>query len=172
MLNRLSNPFLQISSLPSLQDLQSWQHHGFRHLLNVSGIDINDLYPRNTLAAFSIKQVSFADIFSIGIPLDKHIADTATTTDGYAQMATEQDQTAFLQAVHSLLIPLQSYTPICVFCHRGQGRSPLVVAAALQQLHQIQASEAIASTQALHPEAQFTDISLSALYWCAGQFKA
>ncbi len=163
---------MQISSLPSLQDLQSWQDHGFRHLLNVSGIDINDLYPRSTLAAFSIKQVSFADIFSAGIPLDKYTSITAVTAHLYAQKATEQDQTAFLQAVQSLLIALQSYTPICVFCHRGQGRSPLVVAAALQQFHQIHVSKAIASTQALHPEAQFTDISLSALYWCAGQFKA
>jgi predicted protein tyrosine phosphatase len=160
---------LHISSLPSLQDLQAWQHNGIRSLLNVSGININDLYPANVLASFDIAQMTFADVFSNGILVNTYTPIEAVSTDAYLQLTTEAHRLALLAAVQTLVEHLKTQTPICVFCHRGQGRSPLVAAAAAQQVYRESFSEAIARTQLIRPAALFTDISLSALQWCIEQ---
>jgi len=158
---------LHISALPSLKDLQEWQSRGINYLLNVSGVDIFDIYPAGVLKFFTIMQVTFADVFTSGNFLTAADAIESTSADAYLQVSTEDQRRALLTAVHILITQLQKQTPVCVFCHRGQGRSPLVVAAAFQQFYQESISQAIARTRSLHAPAQFTDISLSALQWCA-----
>lgn len=159
---------LHISSLPSLKDLQTWQHNGIRYLLNVSGININDIYSAQVLAPFDIVQMTFADIFTKGVAVTDVPIETISS-DAYIQLSTIEQQQALLAAIQALVLQLQQGTPSCVFCHRGQGRSPLVVAAAFQQFYRKSIAEAIARTRIIRPPALFTDISLSALQWCAEQ---
>lgn len=166
--SQLSN-LLHISALPSLKELQGWQSCGIRYLLNVSGVDIFDIYPAGVLEFFTITQVTFADVFTPGNALTPVDAVQSISTDVYLQVSTEDQRRALLTAVHVLIAELQKQTPICVFCHRGQGRSPLVVAAAFQQFYHEPINQAITRTRALHAPAQFTDISLSALQWCANK---
>jgi len=160
---------LHISSLPSIKDLEAWQHKGISYLLNVSGININDIYSTKVLAPFDIVQMTFADIFTKGIIVDTDTGIEAISSDAYLQLSTEEQQQALLAATQALILQLHQGTPSCVFCHRGQGRSPLVVAAALQQFYRESISEAIARTRLIRPPALFTNISLSALQWCTEQ---
>jgi predicted protein tyrosine phosphatase len=157
---------LHISSLPSLQDLQAWQHNGIRSLLNVSGININDIYTARDLEPFELAQMTFADVFSDGTLIDVDTPIERVSTDAYLQLTTEEHRQALLAAVHNLVGQLKTQTPTCVFCHRGQGRSPLVVAAAVQQVYGESVAEAIIRTRLIRPASLFTDISLSALQWC------
>jgi hypothetical protein len=58
---------LYISSLPSLQELE--RYHSIAHVqhwINVSGIDINQIYPGSALSEYSISQFDFADVFTNG----------------------------------------------------------------------------------------------------------
>jgi predicted protein tyrosine phosphatase len=135
----------------------------------VSGIDMNDIYSEKELAAFELAQMTFADIFSNGIPIDTNAPIKTVNTEIYLQLTTEEHRRAFFTAVHTLVEQLNNQTPTCVFCHRGLGRSPLVVAAATQQFYRESMAEAIARTLNIRPSALFTDISLSALQWYAEQ---
>jgi hypothetical protein len=155
--------------LPSLQDLRLWQSNGIGHLLNVSGIDIRDIYAEKDLKPFSITQTTFADVFSAGVLVDADIPLETVTTDVYLQLSTEEHRLAFLTAVQTLIEQLKSHTPTCVFCHRGQGRSPLVAAAATGLFYRESIPEAIARIRIIRPPALFTDISVSALLWCIEQ---
>lgn len=153
-----------------MKDLQAWQHNSISCLLNVSGIDIYDLYPEKSLASFQIAQMTFADIFSKhGDLIDSNTSIAPVSSDIYVQLTTEEHRLALLAAVQFLVEQLKNQTPTGVFCHRGQGRSPLVVAAAFQQFYRESVNESIARTLNLRPPALFTDISLSALQWCTEQ---
>jgi len=162
---------LHISSLPSIKDLDVWQQKGICHLLNVSGINIHDMYSVKVLAPFEITQMTFADVFTKGEIISPDTFIEAVSSDVYIQLATEAEQQALLTAVQALVEQLKRRTPSCVFCHRGQGRSPLVVAAALGLFHHESIVQAIARTRIIRPPAIFTDISLSALQWCSEQVK-
>jgi predicted protein tyrosine phosphatase len=73
--------------------------------------------------------------------------------------------------VQIVIHQLQHQTPTCVFCHRGVGRSTLIVACAFQQFYGESIPQAIERTRAIRPAAQFSDISLAAMQWCFEQFK-
>jgi hypothetical protein len=162
---------LQISALPSLPELQRWQKAGVGYLLNVSGVNLFDIYPEDQLACFSITQVAFADVFTTGSAIGADAVELISN-EAYLQVTTEDQRQALLTAVQALISQLQKCAIITVFCHRGQGRSPLVVAAAFQQFYREPIHQAIARTRALHRPALFTDVSLSALQWCLEQAEA
>jgi len=158
---------IRISGLPSLVDLQAFRNAGISTLLNVSGVNIMDIYPEDALAFFSITQLTFADLFTSGSILKTVDGIGPISTNAYLQVSCEDERHALLAAVQMVAGQLQSQTPTWVFCHRGLGRSPLVVAAAFLRFYRVSVKEAVAKTRAIHAPAQFTDISLSALKWCA-----
>jgi hypothetical protein len=162
---------LYISSLPSIKDLRAWQHNGIGYLLNVSGIDINEMYSTNVFESFQLVQITFADIFTKGDIVNVDATIDKSSSENYLQLATDEEQQALLSAVQALVEQFQLGTQSCVFCHRGQGRSPLVAAAALGRFYRESIAQAIARTRIIHPPAIFTDISLSALQWCSEQVK-
>lgn len=164
-----SYQLLQISPFPSLKELQAWKFNGIRGLLNVSGIDLNEIYTAQSLEFFELTQMTFADVFSKGTLIDINTPVTPVSAEYYLQLTTQEHQQAFFLAVQTLVTQLKNQIPICVFCYRGQGRSPLVVAAAMQQVYHESTADAIARTLILRPSALFTDISLSALQWCMEQ---
>jgi hypothetical protein len=160
---------LHISSLPSLKDLQALENNGISSLLNVSGVNIEDIYPAKALDAFDLVQIPFADIFTMGAVVHIEAVINTLSSGPYLKLTTEEQRLALLTAVKTVVEQIKSQTPTCVFCHRGQGRSPLVVAAALQRFYHESIAQAIDRTLIIRPPALFTDISLSALQWCAEQ---
>jgi hypothetical protein len=169
VLHSSSYGLLHISSLPSLKDLQTWQKKGIGYLLNVSGIDLIEIYFDKDLEAFELGQMTFADVFSKGTLIDVGASLDVMSSETYLQLTTEEHQQSLLKAVQTLVEQLKKQIPTCVFCHRGQGRSPLVVAAAAQQFYHESIAEAIARTRIIRPPALFTDVSVSALQWCKEQ---
>lgn len=162
---------LHISALPSLKTLQLWQTMGIEHLVNVSGIDIIELCEPSILEAFTINQFSFNDVFTKADIITSLSNYQSIIIDSYLAVSHEIHRLALLEAVQTVINQLQLQIQTCVFCHRGLGRSPLVVAAALQQFYDESISQAIIRTYAIQPHAQFTEISLSALQWCQLQLK-
>ncbi|MBT9097850.1 hypothetical protein KFZ76_09030 [Methylovulum psychrotolerans] len=160
---------LLISGLPNSDTLQVWQKNGIRCLLNVSGIDIFELYPDYNLAAFTVAQFTFADIFTLAPPVEATALADSDLGSLYVQLTDSHQRQALLAAVQCLQAQLQNRIPTSVFCHRGQGRSPLVAAAAYQHFYQETGQQAIARILAQHRPAVFTHLSLSALHWCASQ---
>jgi hypothetical protein len=167
-----SYDLLHISSLPSLKDLHAWQQNGISYLLNVSGINIRDIYSDKDLEPFELAQTTFVDVFTKGTLIDIGVSLDTVSSETYLQLTTEEHQQAFLTAVQDLVEHLKKQISTCVFCHRGQGRSPLVVAAAAQQFYHESIEEAIARTRIIRPHSLFTDVSVSALQWCIEQPKS
>ena len=163
---------LHISGLPSLSELSAWQHRGISHLVNVSGVDILEIYQtyQNTLlAGFTVAQFALTDVFTSGNNLTADLLTQPASPALYLQMSTESQREILATAVQHLTRQLANAKPTCIFCHRGLGRSPLVVACAFQEYFQESSHQAIFRTLALHKSAHFTDISLSALAWCKAQ---
>jgi hypothetical protein len=165
-----SEGLLKISCLPSLKELQLWRTQGIRSLVNVSGVDLFELYPHEPLADLHIIQCPFADVFTSATARHDDAACFHNDRgEKYVGMSTAEHRHAFLTAVGSVAIQLQNHVPTSVFCHRGIGRSPLVAAAAFGHIFNEPAAQAIARTRTLHPPAQFTTISVSAWHWCGEQ---
>jgi protein-tyrosine phosphatase len=81
-------------------------------------------------------------------------------------VSTAEHRAEFLAAVKKLIGQMATQTPTCIFCHRGLGRSPLVVAAAFQYFYHESVTDAINRTLQIQQKAQFSYLSLSALHWC------
>jgi predicted protein tyrosine phosphatase len=160
---------LQITSLPTLKNLQAWEQKGISYLLNVSGVDISDIYSAQLLMPFEIKQISLHDVFTKNPPVQT--LPVLISPQAYLQVSDAEQQQALFNAVQLVIAQLQNQTPTCVFCHRGVGRSTLVVACAFQQFYNESIAQAIERTRAIRPAAQFSDISLAAMQWCYEQFK-
>lgn len=163
---------LYISSLPSLKELERFHYvTHVQHWINVSGIDINQIYPMPALSGYSISQFNFADIFTDGKKLVDFSKLESVTTETYKNASELKQRLAFLAAVTALITQFENRVSTGIFCHRGQARSPLVAAAAINYMHNESLLESIARVQNLHPPAYFTDISISALLWCKEQLQ-
>ena len=160
---------LHIAQFPSFKELQLWQNLGIYCLLNVSGINLYDIYDAISLAPFDIEQIPLVDFFTSQPNMDAISHAQLFNSYLYCQHACEQQQQALLAAVDFLSHQLTYQVPTTIFCHRGLGRSPLVVAAALQRFYGESPAQAIARTRAVQPHALFSEVSLSALHWCASQ---
>lgn len=161
---------LYISSLPSLQDLE--RSHNIAHVqhwINVSGIDIYQIYPKQALSPYTISQFEFADVFTDGKKLADFSALENIKTELYESVSELEHRNAFLAAVKVLIMQLGDERSTRIFCHRGLARSPLVAAAALNYIRDESFQQSIARVHQIHPPAYFTDISISALFWSKEQ---
>jgi hypothetical protein len=170
--SHLDKDRLYISNLPSLAEFERFYYAvNVRHWVNVSGIDLYQIYPELASSGYSISQFEFADIFTDGEKLTDFSEIEKITTELYENVSVEQHRHALLEAVNAIVVQLENQVSTCVFCHRGLARSPLVTAAALNHFHNESLLQSIARVQALHPRAYFTDISVSALIWCKEQLR-
>jgi hypothetical protein len=161
---------LYISSLPSLQELERSRNIAHvQHWINVSGIDINQIYPKQALSPYTISQFEFADVFTDGKKLTDFSALESINTEHYESVSELEHRNAFLAAIKVLILQLSDERSTRIFCHRGLARSPLVAAAALNHIHDESLAQSIARVHQIHPPAYFTDISISALLWCEQQ---
>jgi hypothetical protein len=165
-------PKLYISSLPSLHELARFHHvTHVQHWINVSGIDINQIYPIPALSAYSISQFNFADVFTDGEKLVDFSELKHIPIEVYENVSELIHRFALLAAVKTLITQFENQVPTGIFCHRGLARSPLVAAAAINYIHNESLFQSIARVQKLHPPAYFTDVSISALLWCKEQLQ-
>ena len=166
-MRHLDKDRLCISNLPSLAEFERFYYVvNVRHWVNVSGIDVYQIYPELVSSDYSISQFDFADIFTDGEKLTNFSEIEKITSELYESVSVEQHRHALLAAVNAVVVQLENQVSTGVFCHRGLARSPLVAAAALNHFHNESLPQSIARVQALHPRAYFTDISISALIWC------
>ncbi len=167
MVATASPGWLRVSGLPTVQQLQQAYSYGVAHLVNVSGVNVYEVYQQPDLPEFVISQTVFTDIFTTK-PMQTDFK--RVSSDMYIQIANDSERQALLSAVQTLFALVSQQIPVWVFCHRGIGRSPLVVAAALQNCYGESSKQAIARTYEIQPAAHFSEISLSAMQWCQEQW--
>ena len=127
---------LYISNLPSLAEFERFYYVvNVRHWVNVSGIDVYQIYPELVSSDYSISQFDFADIFTDGEKLTDFSEIEKITSELYESVSVEQHRHALLEAVNAVVVQLENQVSTGIFCHRGLARSPLVAAAALNHFH-------------------------------------
>ncbi len=156
--------YLSQGGLPSLGKLALLKTQKVRHLLNISGIDLYQLYSDEQLSDFTLVQFSFKDIFSTGEVLKNPEIEQPNAII-YSEKASEAERLAFFNAVWQLIEWLENRTPSYVFCQQGIGRSPCVVCAALMHCYQPKLEELHKTLKFLNPTAVLTDRSYAAIHW-------
>jgi hypothetical protein len=157
------------SGFPSPGKLAELNREGVRHLINVSGIDLLAVYGQESAAGFSLEQYAFKDVFSVGLPISANHPVETIPADLYVRQSLPGERAAFCQAVGALSRHLERNEPTFVFCHKGVGRSPCVVAAAMAYCHGADFPEIMKLLRFLNRHALFTDVSCAAVKWCVGQ---
>ncbi|MGZ8218418.1 hypothetical protein [Methylomagnum sp.] len=160
---------LLLGGLPGPDRLAAFANGGLRRLVNVSGVDLADIYGPAALAAFAPSNHFFADVFSEGEPLTDSTHWNAISPGTYLARTDPPEQQALLEAIAAVHASLVSAERVFVFCTYGQGRSPLVAAAALLRLEARPVPDILNLIQSLQPAARFTDLSLAALRWSLEQ---
>lgn len=156
--------FVAQGGLPSPAQLHELKTQGFKHLLNLSGIDLFKLYPPEILADFTLAQFRFTDIFSTGAVITlENIANIDTTLYTAQSSATEQLQ--FFNAVQQLIECLKTKQLTYVFCQQGIGRSPCVLCAALNYAYHPSYGELLKTIRFLNPHAVVSTTSYAAVKW-------
>ncbi len=138
-----------LCALPSLRTLAFFHGLGARRAVNVSGASSADLYGEELSLGLSCSDFRFADVFT-----RREDADAAWIELGEAGRAQLR------AAVDCTAAALASATPVLVFCHLGVGRSPLVLAMALEQARGMARDRAIAAVRAIRAEAAFSPAAL------------
>jgi hypothetical protein len=156
--------YIDQGNLPSPQQLLILQARGFKHLLNISGIDLQQLYSPQQLANFTLQQFYFRDVFSMGMTLQFEQIEQINSAVYYTQ-TTEAERMQFFAAVQQLIDWLNEKIPTYVFCQQGIGRSPCVLAAALTHCYQPQAHELFKIIKFLNSNALITANSYAAIQW-------
>ncbi len=161
---------LFISSLPSLKKLERLRRvEQVHHLVNVSGVDIKEIYPELILSDFTIAQFDFADVFTLGKSLTDFSTVEQSDSKLYLETSELKHRLAYIEAAEMAIYLLKNQLPLVIFCHRGLARSPLVAATALNNFYQETLLQSIERVHKIHAPAYFTDISISALQWSKGQ---
>jgi hypothetical protein len=138
-----------LGSLPSLRTLAFFHGLGVRRVVNVSGASSVELYGAALPGDLVCRDFRFADVFT-----GREDADAAWAELG----ATGQD--ALAAAVRCTAEALAVATPVLVFCHLGVGRSPLVLAMALEQARGMGRAQAMAAVKAIRTGAAFSPAAL------------
>jgi hypothetical protein len=167
-MNATSATPLLISSLPGPDHLQALERAGFRRLINLSGVDLAEIYGHQALADFQSERFVFADVFSCGNlipPIGLGNEPPKMDEAPYLASASKTERQQFLAAILATNRALSEGDPVLVFCDRGIGRSPVVALAALlcRGHHDLMAG--LHCIAQLQPRAVVTEMSLSALAW-------
>lgn len=163
---------LQIGGLPSPKELREMGQQGCLTLVNVSGLQLAQMYPAQVLAGFDLHEFAFSDLFSRSLPGASGatgVAEAAAAQHdepgAFVAAFTPEQQEQFRQSVVSLRKQLASYRSIYLFCHYGIGRSPAVALAALRSVWGMPLQQAISTVRSLRPQAHISALSVSASNW-------
>ena len=156
---------LRVGPLPSQDRLVDLWQVGVRQLVNVSGVDLGEVYPLQYWSEFELAQFSFVDIFSVEQPLLPEQAAQQVDPTVYLDIADTEEREQFLTAVQVTAAALARRRPTFLFCHRGLGRSPTVAAAALRRVTGAPLPAVWQAVFNIQPQAQLSQISLAAVRW-------
>jgi hypothetical protein len=162
---------IKLGKLPSPEELLGLQGEGFSHLINVSGIDLFQMYQDEQLSPFTIKQHSFKDVFSKSPQMGNGISANQIDESAYIARSTPADRLAFYAAVNDVLENFNSQTPIYIFCHQGIGRSPCVLFTALAQWYGEDYGQILKVIKYLNSKSVLTGVSYSATKWYMAKAK-
>lgn len=155
---------LRIGPLPfHAQQFYQLKQAGCCHLINVSGLEVQQFWPAQLNVLFHIHHYSFSDVFSV--PKQHSLLSTPVSAQQYQQQVAAVEQAAFAAAVSQVEQCLQRGESMFLFCQKGRGRSPAVALAALMHSLQLPLPTAAALVQQLHPPAQLSTMSASAGLW-------
>ena len=160
---------LRIGSLPSESQLDELLAQGYRHLINVYGVALAEIYPRRQWSQFVVSNFVFTDVFSQTEPAEAHNNHGSMQSDVYLARTDNGQRRQFLAAVAALTDCLRRMQPCYVFCHKGQGRSPTLAATALLCAFRLPLTEALTVVQRLRPQARLTSVSIAAMLWSSQQ---
>ncbi|MCU0754394.1 MAG: hypothetical protein MUE46_04635 [Xanthomonadales bacterium] len=138
-----------LSSLPSRRTLACFHGLGVRYGVNVSGASSAEIYGDELPPGLVCHDFRFADVFT-----RREDAAAAWIELG------EAGRTALTAAVRCTAEALAAAVPVLVFCHLGVGRSPLVLAMALEQARGMSRAQAMATVKALRSGAAFSPAAL------------
>lgn len=162
---------VKLGMLPSPEKLMELQEEGFSHLINVSGIDLFQLYGEEQLSPFSINQYTFKDVFSEALQLGSGLIDYDVIDEhAYIARSTVEDRMEFYTSVSNVIEILDTQVSIFVFCHQGKGRSPCVLFTALAQRYKVDYAQILKVIKFLNAQATITCISYSAMKWFTDEF--
>ncbi len=156
--------FLAQGEFPSPEKLIELKKQGVTHLLNVSGIDLFQLYSAEKLADFTIVQFTFKDVFSTAVAISKEQI-SSVDSNLYCEQTSDIERAQFFSAVQQLIDWLKIETPCYVFCHQGIGRSACVVLSALIHYYQPEQDCLLKTMKFLNPHAILSTTSYAAAKW-------
>jgi protein-tyrosine phosphatase len=156
---------ISLGDLPSPDKLQSLQNKTFTHIINVSGIDLFQLYDKDALSFFAINQYTFKDVFSYQPLPDKAIVLSEISADFYLQTTNDYDRKAFFKATANVVESIVNNHAFFLCCHQGIGRSPCVMFAALIYCYRKTYQKTANIIKFLNPKSQLTIVSYSAINW-------
>ncbi|PTQ89275.1 hypothetical protein [Agitococcus lubricus] len=162
--NPLKN-MIFISSLPTFIELQILFYQGLKELINVSGIDLDKIYPQYNLSYFNEHTFIFSDLFSKAKTIESFAELEALNSTLFKEHFNIEQQQAFKSAVYKAIELLYLNKSLYIFCHQGVGRSPAVSFAALTLYYQLPMSESLKMIHAMRPQAKITTMTISATYW-------
>ncbi len=160
---------LRIGGLPSPQELREMGQSGCLTLVNVSGLQLAQMYPAQVLAGFDLHEFAFSDLFSHGAP-GTH-GPWADDPGAFVAAFSPEQQEQFRLSVVSLRKQLASYRTVYLFCHYGIGRSPAVALAALRSVWGMPLQKAIDAVRSLRPQAHISALSVSASHWVQARIR-
>lgn len=156
---------LVLGALPGPGRLVALAGAGIQHLVNVSGLDLAEIYGDAALARFQCTTHCFPDVFSEGEPLTNPRHPPVVGPGAYLARTHPSERRALLDAIEAVHAALAEGGTVFLFCAQGRGRSPLVAAAALRRVDSRPLPTILGLVRHLQPAAHFTDLSLSALAW-------
>lgn len=157
-------PLISIGGLPTESDMNALFVRGVKSLVNVSGIKLSELYPRQHYDCWDLNEYFFSDIFSKD--QDASALDSSLNQpERYMNTATTLQQAQFLQSVQAVTRVIRQHESVHVFCHHGVGRSPVVTLAAICQVWQLPMAKSIALVERLRPQCRITAMSVAASRW-------
>ena len=137
-------PTLSIGPLVATKDLRALASNWVEVLLNVSAIDIEEIYERDATDCFEIHSFRFRDIF----------AQRHTSFDEWEQFK-QNSLGAVDAAVHKLAEVLREGRRVHCFCAEGRSRSSIVSAGALIVAFGLDATTAMDMVQLKNERAEF-----------------
>jgi protein-tyrosine phosphatase len=140
-------PLLTNGGLPSLAELDMLMRQGVHTLVNVSGVDMLELYGEAATQHFKIHSFVFRDVFTLRGQDDD---------DMIWQSFMQGEYSVFRQAVECLSDMLLRNQSVHCFCRLGVSRSSTVLAASLINGAGVSPETAMAVVLSKNPRAEFT----------------
>jgi len=161
---------LQLGGIPPKSRIVTLNRAGHCQWVNVSGVDIQAIYPSAALRCFTIHNFMLHDVFSSFPQLSSTQTVPLVSPSLFTSVCTRvEEQQQFRHAVDATCECLSKRQPLFIFCYYGQGRSPAVAFSALRHALGFSLERARACVTGLRPQAHISAVTIAAARWYAGE---